>query len=114
MINPFMYCIPSNIADPERTGFLLDAYMASSHDTVVPAYYDITLVGKIARDPETVKMLGIVFDSLSYNIHISNVKVRSTIQSEINRNSIGVVSAIKRIARVVPESLAKVNEDMKG
>ena len=69
---------------------------------------------RIARDPETVKMLGIVFDSLSYNIHISNVKVRSTIQSEINRNSIGVVSAIKRIARVVPESLAKVNEDMKG
>lgn len=114
MINPFMYCIPYNSADPERTGFLLDAYMAASHDTVVPAYYDITLVGKIARDPETVKMLGIVFDSLSYNIHISNVTVRSTIQTEINRNSTGVISALKRIANVIPRSLAKVNDDMKG
>lgn len=114
MINPFMYCIPTNAADPERTGFLLDAYMAASHDTVVPAYYDITLVGKIARDPETVKMLGIVFDSLSYNIHISNVTVRSTIQAEINRNSTGVITALKRISSIIPRSLEKVNADMRG
>ncbi len=114
MINPFVYCIPSTISDPERTGFLMDAYMAASHDTVVPAYYDITLVGKIARDPETVSMLGIVFDSLSYNIHISDVTVRSTILSEIKNDSANIVTALKRFKSIIPNKLTKVNEDIKG
>lgn len=114
MINPFVYTIPANAVDPQRTGFLLDAYMAASHDTVVPAYYDITLVGKIARDPETVRMLGIVFDSLSYNIHISSVTVRATIESQIVNNSASVVTALKRIAGIIPKSLSQVNNDLRG
>ncbi len=114
MINPFVYTIPAVSDDPQRTGFLLDALMAASHDTVVPAYYDITLVGKIARDPETVRMLGIVFDSLSYNIHISNVTVRSTSQSQIISNSSSVVSALKRISGIIPKTLEQVNGAMRG
>lgn len=114
MINPFVYCIPSCIADAERTGFLMDAYMAASHDTVVPAYYDITLVGKIARDPETVRMLGIVFDSLSYNIHISSVTVRSSILTSIKNDVASVSTALKRYKNIIPNNLKKVNDDIKG
>lgn len=112
MINPFVLTIPTNSADPERVGFLLDAYMAASHDTVVPAYYDITLVGKIARDPETVKMLGIVFDSLSYNIHFSNVTVRSTLDNLVISNNKNTATALKRISSAIPKLLKTINKQL--
>lgn len=37
-----------------------------SGETVIPAYYDVLLAGKLARDTDTVAMLDILFDTIAY------------------------------------------------
>ncbi len=54
--------IPSNVTDPERTGIIMEALCAESHKNVVPAFYDLTLKTKGARDDESADMLDLILD----------------------------------------------------
>ncbi len=63
---PYVEIVPMTASDPERTGYVLEMLAWKSQDTVVPAYYEVTLNGKIARDTESSPMLDIVFNTLSY------------------------------------------------
>ncbi|GHV13043.1 hypothetical protein FACS1894219_07160 [Clostridia bacterium] len=55
-------------SDPDRTGFILEAICAESLYTLTPAYYEITLKTKIARDDESQTMLDIIFDGMVFDI----------------------------------------------
>ena len=54
----------------ERTGFMLEAIAAESRYTVIPAYYDVQLKGKFARDDESSDMLDIIFSSMVWDTGI--------------------------------------------
>jgi hypothetical protein len=110
IINPFTTAIPVTSKDAARTGHIVDALAAASHDTVVPAYVDITLSGKVARDPDTVRMLELVFAELAYNIHISTVTLRSTIFSTIQSNSTAIASMLEKSSKAFTKSISKTNE----
>ena len=43
-------CVPANAADPERTSIIIEAMTSLSQSTVLPAYYDVSLKTKYARD----------------------------------------------------------------
>lgn len=58
--------IPSSIQNPDMVGAVLEMLAFTSGDTVIPAYYDVLLAGKLARDTDTVKMLDILFDTIAY------------------------------------------------
>lgn len=111
IINPFMQMIPitANAEAAARTCNILDVLASASHDTVVDAYVNVTLTGKVARDPDTVRMLHLVFNELSYNIHFSNIGIRSTIQSQLTGGSENIASAVQRMAKSVNKSLEKTN-----
>ena len=111
IINPFMQMIPITQKGEavSRTCCILDVLASASHDTVVDAYVNVTLTGKVARDPDTVRMLHLVFDELSYNIHFSNISIRSTIQNQLTGGSENIASAIQRTAKSVNKSLEKTN-----
>ena len=53
--------VPKTNSDLERTGIILEALARESSDTVIPAYYDVTLKNKLLRDDDSVKMLDIIF-----------------------------------------------------
>jgi len=53
--------IPSIASNPDRTGHILEAIAAESKYTTMPAYYDITLKTKMARDEDSSDMLDIIF-----------------------------------------------------
>ena len=53
--------IPVTNDNLERTGILLEALSAESRYTLLPAYYDLTLQTKLARDEESSAMLDILF-----------------------------------------------------
>ncbi len=108
-LNPWNMAVLSNTRDPEFTGNILEALNAASYDTVVPAYVDITLTGKVARDPDTVRMLELVFDNLYYNIHISDIPTRSTIQSALQGNRASIASALTANQKMVEKMLPKTN-----
>jgi len=50
-------------ANPERTGIILEALAAESKYTLQPAYYEINLKTKFARDSESEAMLDIIYDT---------------------------------------------------
>ena len=59
--NATFVSIPKSVSDLERTGILTEALCAESLYTLTPAYYDVTLKTKAARDEESSAMLDIIF-----------------------------------------------------
>lgn len=60
--------IPITVTDLERTALILEALTAESYYTLRPAYYDVALKTKYARDEESGRMLDIIFSSRCYDI----------------------------------------------
>ena len=60
--------VPKTADDPERTSIILEAMAAESKYTLQPAYYDVVLQRKFARDEESSEMLDIIFGSRTYDI----------------------------------------------
>jgi len=56
------FMVIPNTADPEFVGAVSEALAAESHRLTVPAYYDVVLTSKVARDEESVDMLDIIFN----------------------------------------------------
>lgn len=109
IVNPFMQMIPVTSQDPERTIHIMDALNAASHDTVVPAYVNVTLTGKVARDTDTIRMLHLVFDELAYYLSFSNIKVRDIVNGGIVRGTEDIVSKLSANAAKFEEQIAKAN-----
>ena len=55
--------VPITCRDPEMTGAMIEAMSAYSTNYVNPAYVEIALQTKVARDEESVEMMQIVMDS---------------------------------------------------
>ncbi|MCL2157971.1 MAG: extracellular solute-binding protein [Oscillospiraceae bacterium] len=60
--------VPATVSDMEEMGIFLEAYAAESRKRVNPAYYDVLLSGKVARDDESLEMLDIIFGNRTYDI----------------------------------------------
>ncbi|MGI6202278.1 MAG: extracellular solute-binding protein [Eubacteriales bacterium] len=60
--------IPKTSANLERTGIIIEALSAESMYLLTPAYYEISLKTKYARDDESQEMLDIIFASTVYDL----------------------------------------------
>ena len=60
--------IPVVASDLDRTGMILEDLCAESLYTLQPAYYDINLKGKYARDEESQDMLDIILNNTAHDI----------------------------------------------
>ena len=60
--------VPRTAGDLERTSVILEAMAAESKYTLQPAYYDVVLQRKFARDEESSEMLDIIFGNRVYDI----------------------------------------------
>ena len=60
--------IPITAGDIDRTGMILEDLCAESRYTLQPAYYEINLRGKYARDDESQEMLDIILSNIAYDI----------------------------------------------
>jgi len=92
-------CIPVTSDNFERTGIITDALAAESLHTVIPAYYDIQLKTKIARDDESADMLDLVFAGRKYDLAmIYNWGGASSVfSSAMLGNNSNIVSALEAI-----------------
>ncbi|MBQ3101341.1 MAG: carbohydrate ABC transporter substrate-binding protein [Clostridia bacterium] len=59
--------IPIDAPDLEKAGAVIDALFAKSEELVIPAYYDMALKGKFARDNESGEMIDIIREGLCIN-----------------------------------------------
>jgi hypothetical protein len=83
-----------------------------SNELIVPAYYEITLQGKVSRDDESVQMLEIIyrdasFDMVtSFNFGDSAVLIREAVLGEKQN----YVSALASISKQAQAALDKITE----
>ncbi len=61
-----IWAVPANIKNPELVGSVVELQSFYSGETIVPAYYDKVLDGKLANDLESRRMLDIIFDSVEF------------------------------------------------
>lgn len=62
-----MIAITAPDEDLERTGLIVEALNAYSHEYVVPAVYETSLKLKVTRDEDSSRMLDIILDGRSYS-----------------------------------------------
>ncbi len=64
-------CVPLVVEDIEMTGIVLEDMACESMYIITPAYYDISLQGKLLRDDESSEMLDIILSTRLYDVGAS-------------------------------------------
>lgn len=67
--NGFMV-LPRTV-DPEFVGVIVEALSAESYKHVLPAYYDVLLTSKVARDEESAAMIDIIYKGACYDFGLN-------------------------------------------
>ena len=65
-----MFCTPVTVKNPEKVGAVIEALAAESRKSVVPAFYDVALKTKYARDEDSAEMIDIIRDGIGFNFGI--------------------------------------------
>ncbi len=92
--------IPIDITNTEKVGAVVDALFSTSKDIVIPAYYDMALKSKFARDNESGEMLDIIREGLCINFgyfyDIGGSVMFRTLLSQRNSNFASYYAANKK------------------
>ena len=70
-----MVSVPITVSDLNFTGLILEALAYESVYTLTPAFYDLTLLTRTARDDESEAMLDIIFNNKIYDIGTFNTSL---------------------------------------
>jgi len=84
------FCMPYGNADKTNASILAEALAYEGKNTVTPAYYEKTLIGKSTRDEESADMLDIIFDTRVYDLGW---------YYQFGEYNIGVMNMFRRSAR---------------
>ena len=59
----FPFIVPKTVTEPATVGAIIEAMSCESLNYVIPAYYEVSLKNKHARDEESAEMLDIIFSN---------------------------------------------------
>ncbi|MBQ3954795.1 MAG: hypothetical protein II680_02820 [Clostridia bacterium] len=104
---PYCENVPITAGDPERTGYILETLAWASQDTVVPAFYDVTLNGKVTRDTESGPMLDIIFNSLSYPSQVAFEQCDTQVTDMIWAGKTDFASYFAKCGKVIQKAIDK-------
>lgn len=82
--------VPTTVSDPENTSIILEALNAETYKQVVPAYYDIALKVKYARDNESAEVLDLLMQSRVFDfgyMYNNDGSLAFAIQRLVSKNS---------------------------
>ena len=102
--------VPASIQDADLVGAVMELLAFESGDTVIPAYYEVLLAGKLARDPDTVAMLDILFDTVAYEPGVFLSSMSSAISTLLYTPSQIVLSNKKDFASSYAKQEPSVNK----
>ncbi|MCL2773036.1 MAG: extracellular solute-binding protein [Oscillospiraceae bacterium] len=108
--------VPANAPDIERTSTILEALTAESTYTVIPAYYDVSLKTKLARDEQSGEMMDLIRASRTYDL--ASVYdfggIYEAITNAIIQNKVGYQSAIDKIQGKIDTGIVKIVNQYKS
>ncbi len=67
-----LFVIPKDAKNPEMTSIVLEGIASESYKKVVPAFYDVALKTKGARDDESAEMIDMIRDGLTFDFGYLN------------------------------------------
>ena len=79
-----------------------------SHITLLPAYYENVLKGKATRDDESIEMLDLIHNSVSYVIKIIGTKFSDAIYAEMQKKNYNLSSMLEKWRSQVETQLSDV------
>lgn len=107
-------CVPVTADNLDLTGRILEDMAYQSYLTVRPAYYEITLKGKVSRDNESGEMLDIIYSNINLDLtlamSLSGLPIDTTMRSAMidNRTDLSSMIASQKSAC---EEIIKKNTD---
>ncbi len=63
-------CIPVNVPNPEFSAYMIEALACGGKNFVTPAYYEVALKSRAAKDDDSDAMLDIIFGNVVYDLGI--------------------------------------------
>jgi hypothetical protein len=101
--------VPKTASNLERTGAIVEELSYLSRKYVVPAYYDVTLKTKFARDDESAEMLDYIIDGRVYDFgYVYDGTTAYIFQSQINSDKREFSSAIEKRMTAAQKNLDKI------
>lgn len=111
-INPHvspMVTLPKTISDLDRAGYILEVMGASSKNMLTPAYYEITLKGKVTRDEESTDTLDIVLNTIRYDIgYLSNWGLSGITNDLAHNYDLDLASRFSRLEESITTRMQKM------
>lgn len=112
--------VPKSCSEPEMTAAVMQALAVESHNTVMPAYYEVVLTNKYMRDQQSVTMLDIIFQNVafdtgwlfsSYLSSLPQVLLREQVWTNQNTLESKLASMSKMLNKVVENLNKKYQEN---
>ena len=107
--------VPKTVQDTEFVGRVTEALTRENHFSVVPAYYDVALTSKYARDEQSVAMLDIIMNGRMYDFSILHSGELSNLpylfRNMIRDKKTNIASEYAKIESKVNEGLKKLTEE---
>lgn len=105
-----LMCIP-DAADPEMSAAIMEALSYYGQKELLPAYYDITLVGKGIRDEQSEEMLDIIFSTRFFDVgtYYQIGGMNTAVNSQLIDGSNTLASMMKASEKVIKKTLDKIN-----
>lgn len=105
-----LMCIP-DAADPEMSAAVMEAMSYYGRQELLPAYYDITLVGKGIRDEDSEEMLDIIFTTRFFDVgtYYQIGGLNEAVNSLVSTGNTSIAPMLKSSEKVVSKTLEKIN-----
>lgn len=104
-----VYCIPITNTDYAMTGYVMDTLGAESKNELTPAYYDVTLIGKVSRDAESAASLDIIIDTIRYDIgYVCGINISSMLNTMADNLNTDLASQYQSQAKMFDKLLERI------
>ena len=103
------YVIPKDNLDYEKTGYIMDALGAESKNELTPAYYDISLRGKVSRDQESAASLDVIIGSVRYDVgYLGGYGITAMLNTMADAYNTDLASQYARQTKVIQKNLDRM------
>ena len=112
VIDGWINCVPNYASDLERTSIIMEALAVESKNYTVPAYYEVALRTKHARDDESLDMLDIIHATRTVDLGDTFYMdaVRNVYVGVITSKKNGFASAVEKKLNSINKTLQKAND----
>ena len=107
-----MFCVPATVINLEKIGAVMEALSAETYKSVLPAFYEVALKTKYARDDDSSEMIDIIRKGITFNFGVLYVVPLENPHLQwrflITNNKNNIVSEVEKQMKKFQANLQKV------